>query len=59
MKNSYSFGERGKYMQEAVKKYGLEHKFVFNRPNEWSEYRLKFREMKIRLYSRNFMFNGY
>jgi MoaA/NifB/PqqE/SkfB family radical SAM enzyme len=45
-------------LMRRVKRYGLNYEFVFSRPMDWLEYRLLFKDMKIRIYARNFRMNG-
>jgi len=57
-KRPYSDELATKCLKGRLKKYALPYEFVFSRPMDWLEYRLLFKDIKIRIYVRNFRMNG-
>jgi MoaA/NifB/PqqE/SkfB family radical SAM enzyme len=57
-KRTYTDEMAAKFLVKRLKKYGLPYEFTFSKPMEWLEYRLLFKDMKIRIYARNFSMNG-
>ena len=57
-KKDYTDKLATEYMMHALNKYGLPYEFNGSRSMDRLEYRLIFRDMKIRIYIRNFYSNG-
>jgi MoaA/NifB/PqqE/SkfB family radical SAM enzyme len=57
-KSPYSDKLAAKLLMERLTKYNLTFEFGFSRPLDWLEYHVPFKDMKIRIYARNFSKNG-